>query len=75
MKFCNNCRQNVEPTKKFNWLVFICLCGICYVPVYLLMSKKCPMCQGENFGQPQAPPGNYQQQPPGNYQQPPPPGY
>jgi hypothetical protein len=36
--------------KKFNWLVFIFLCGIFYLPIYLLQKAKCPICQGANFG-------------------------
>lgn len=48
--WCNLCNRNVIPQKKFNWLVFIFLCGIFYLPVYLLQSKKCPICQGTNFG-------------------------
>jgi len=48
--WCNLCKRNVIPSKKFNWLVFIFLCGIFYIPVYLLQTKKCPICQGDNFG-------------------------
>lgn len=51
MKWCNLCNRNVEPQKKFNWLIFIFLCGIFYLPYYFLfMNKKCPICKGENFG-------------------------
>ena len=48
--WCNLCNRNVVPQKKFNWLVFIFLCGIFYLPVYLLQKAKCPICQGHNFG-------------------------
>jgi hypothetical protein len=47
--WCNLCKRNVVPTKKFNWLVFIFLCGIFYLPVYLLQAKKCPICQASSF--------------------------
>jgi hypothetical protein len=48
--WCNLCNRNVMPFKKFNWLIFIFLCGIFYLPVYWFTSKKCPICQGSNFG-------------------------
>lgn len=44
IRFCELCKRNVEPKKKFNWLVFIFLCGIFYVPYYLLKKKTCPIC-------------------------------
>lgn len=50
VKYCHACKRNVTPSKKFNWLVFIFLCGLFYLPVYLLKSKKCPICGGSNFG-------------------------
>lgn len=50
VKYCHACKRNVTPAKKFNWLVFIFLCGIFYLPVYLLKGKKCPICGGSNFG-------------------------
>lgn len=48
--WCNLCNRNVVPQKKFNWLVAIFLCGIFYLPIYLLQKAKCPICQGINFG-------------------------
>jgi len=48
--WCNLCNRNVVPQKKFNWLVFIFLCGIFYLPVYWLQKLKCPICGGTNFG-------------------------
>jgi hypothetical protein len=48
--WCNLCNRNIEPLKKFNWLVFIFLCGIFYLPVYLLQKAKCPICHANNFG-------------------------
>ncbi|MFA6002137.1 MAG: hypothetical protein WC828_08540 [Thermoleophilia bacterium] len=47
--WCNLCNRNVVPTKDFNWLVFIFLCGVLYLPIYWLQGKKCPICQGRNF--------------------------
>lgn len=52
--YCNLCKRNVVPQKKFNWLVFIFLCGIFYIPVYLLQKAKCPICQSDNFASAQA---------------------
>jgi hypothetical protein len=48
--WCNLCNRNVVPQKKFNWLVFIFLCGLFYLPYYLLKEKKCPICGAANFG-------------------------
>jgi len=48
--WCNLCNRNVIPGKKFNWLLFIFLCGLFYLPIYWFQAKKCPICQGENFG-------------------------
>lgn len=51
MKYCPLCDRVVEPTKKFNWPVFIILLilgafpGILYFIYYLLKPKKiCPIC-------------------------------
>ena len=48
-KWCNLCNRNIVAGKKFNWLVFILLCGIFYVPYYLIKKKKCPICNGNSF--------------------------
>lgn len=48
--WCNLCNRNIVPGKKFNWLVFILLCGLFYLPVYWLQKNKCPICGGVNFG-------------------------
>jgi hypothetical protein len=48
--YCNLCKRNVVPGKKFNWLVAIFLCGVFYIPFYLFASEKCPICQGTSFG-------------------------
>ena len=55
MKYCNNCKQIVEPLKNFNPLLFLILCCTCvgwifYLSYYLLKSKKCPMCKSQNWG-------------------------
>lgn len=52
--FCLDCQRNVTTTKKFNWLVFIFLCGFCYIPFYLAQGQRCPMCNGTSFGKPKA---------------------
>lgn len=43
-KWCPDCKRNVTPQKKFNWLAFIFLAGIFYLPIYFLKGKKCPIC-------------------------------
>ena len=48
--YCNLCHRNVVPTKVFNWLLFIFLCGIFYLPFYLMQEARCPICQGTSFG-------------------------
>lgn len=48
--YCNLCNRNVVPDKKFNWLIFIFMCGIFYLPFYLMQKPKCPICQGSAFG-------------------------
>ncbi|MEI6808771.1 MAG: hypothetical protein WCN95_08610 [bacterium] len=52
--WCPLCKRNVVPEKKFNWLVAIFLCGICYVPIWLLQKPKCPICTGQGFQSPHA---------------------
>jgi hypothetical protein len=48
--WCNLCKRNVTPDKKFNWLVFIFLCGIPYAIWYAIFKKPvCPICNGSNF--------------------------
>lgn len=48
--YCTLCQRNVVPARKFNWLVFIFLCGLFYLPFYLNQKPKCPICQGTAFG-------------------------
>jgi len=49
VRHCNVCGSKVTPKKDFNWLVFIFLCGICYVPFYLIQAPCCPQCNSSNF--------------------------
>ena len=48
--WCNLCNRNVVRAKKFNWLVFIFMCGVFYLPIYLLKRATCPICGAANFG-------------------------
>ena len=48
--YCSLCKRNVTPEKKFNWLVFLLLCGVFYLPVYWMQKQKCPICSGVAFG-------------------------
>lgn len=50
MEYCINCKRNVNSKKTFNWLVFIFLCGIFYLPFYFMKKNQCPICKGEQFG-------------------------
>ena len=57
MKFCNNCKQFVEPKKDFNWCAFLVLLiffglGIFYLIYYLMKKGKCPQCNSQNWGVP-----------------------
>ena len=49
MKWCIACQRNVTPVKDFNWLVFIFLCGLLYLPFYFAEKPKCPICKGTSF--------------------------
>jgi len=50
MKYCKNCKQNVQPIKKFSWGLFILFLGVFYLLYYILMKKKsCPICHSRNF--------------------------
>lgn len=53
-KWCNLCKRNVIAGKKFNWLVFILLCGLFYLPYYLFKKDKCPICNGDSFSAPKS---------------------
>lgn len=55
MKYCKNCGQNVEPTKKFSigWFLINFLWiigGGVYLLYWLFLKKKtCPICHSNNF--------------------------
>ena len=55
MKYCKNCNQIVQPTKKFSITWFLINCcwiigGGVYLLYFILMKKKiCPMCHDVNF--------------------------
>jgi hypothetical protein len=53
MQYCVSCKRNVTPKKDFNWIVFVFLCGLFYLPFYLMQKPKCPICNGEQFSQAQ----------------------
>lgn len=43
--YCPLCKRNVPRKKKFNWLVFIFLCGLFYLPYYWFIKKpECSVC-------------------------------
>ncbi|KLU66040.1 hypothetical protein DEAC_c20790 [Desulfosporosinus acididurans] len=52
IRYCELCKRNVEPTKKFNWLVFIFMCGIFYLPFYWMKKKGCPICGTSHLSAP-----------------------
>lgn len=49
VKYCELCRRNVAPKKDFNWLVFIFLCGLFYLPFYFAQPAKRPICGGTDL--------------------------
>ncbi len=52
MKYCTLCKRYVEPTKKFNWAIFLLglltfgIVSVIYLLYYLFIAKKafCPIC-------------------------------
>lgn len=48
-KWCVLCGRNVVPRKRFNWVAFILLLGIFYLPFYWLQRPHCPICGGTRF--------------------------
>jgi hypothetical protein len=55
MKYCNNCKQMVEPKKDLNaaLLIILLICGVIPGLIYYLVKKKsCPMCNSTNWGVP-----------------------
>ena len=53
-KYCSLCKRNVVPEKPFNWLVFIFLCGCCYIPIWLSKDLKCPICGSTALTEPRS---------------------
>ena len=54
MKYCNDCKRNVKPSKKFSigWFIFNCLWligGVVYIIYYFGKSKVCPICGGNHL--------------------------
>ena len=52
MRYCKNCEKEVNPIKKFNWIVFILslllvgIGGVFYLIYYMLKRKNiCPICR------------------------------
>lgn len=53
MKYCNNCKQLVDPQKKFSTglLILLLICGVVPGIIYYVVKKKtCPMCNSTNWG-------------------------
>jgi len=48
LRYCSLCKREIEARKGFNWLAFIFLAGILYLPIYLLKRRRCPLCGGKN---------------------------
>jgi len=46
-RYCALCKREVEASKKFNWLAFLFMAGIFYLPVYALKRRRCPICDGK----------------------------
>lgn len=50
MKYCPNCKQNVEPKKKFSIICCVLTAGFIYIPYYLFFKKKsCPICGNKHL--------------------------
>lgn len=43
--YCELCGRNVKPEREFNWLVFIFLLGLFYLPFYFMKPESCPICK------------------------------
>ncbi len=54
MKYCNNCKQLVDPQKIFSTglliILLLCCFGIPGIIYYLTLEKTCPMCNSTNWG-------------------------
>lgn len=49
IKYCPLCDRKIEPTKKFNWVLFLLTVwfgvGLIYLIIHLIAPKnKCPIC-------------------------------
>ena len=58
MKYCNNCKQWVQPYKKFHGCLFVFLLftlvgWIIYLIWRGFQPYRCPICKGINWGLPQ----------------------
>lgn len=56
LKYCLNCKQNVNAEKHWSWFWFILfipmtvgILSTVYILHYLLKRKKCPKCHGNQF--------------------------
>ena len=56
IKFCNLCNRDIQPIKKFNWLIFLLLCvtgigGIFYLVWSFIFKKpnRCPICNNSKL--------------------------
>lgn len=49
MKYCPYCQQNIEPTRRINWVVFLICLILGVIPAivywYIRRGKVCPMCR------------------------------
>ena len=56
VRYCNNCNQTVAPKKNVSFIIlvllllFLILPGIIYLIYCLVQKGKCPMCNGQNWG-------------------------
>jgi hypothetical protein len=45
-KYCNDCKRNVTPRRRFSLAKFLLLFGVFYIFTYPFQSKVCPFCKG-----------------------------
>ena len=53
MRYCINCKQKVEPKRHFNMAILFILLLLGIIPgviYYIILGKKCPMCNSDNWG-------------------------
>jgi hypothetical protein len=53
MKYCTNCKKQVNPRKDFSIVKFFLLFGVLYLPFYLFKAKTCPSCGLKQWGKPE----------------------